>query len=301
MYWSKDDVDNLFSPELLRSLDLSRNQRNSLDELRHRDWGYRQNGSYQTDLNPLLNIGRLSNGSGNDNLETFLALLAIGVLIDQAQDTDRYYDYDYDYDYGVRIDDFLYLFFRILDMNQRRIFTVYFDHWYDDRYYYRTDYSRDHDSYRKELYREMEDRLRLSERQRREMEWTLSDLYSRQWDLERHYRELEKEYLHMSWNRSSSWNVDEHRRELLKIRRDSLATQMETRERFHSILDDQQRERFDAIQRNNDFRPLPQNSPKHLAVQEKPEPPVVKKKPAHPDDQKKPEPPVFKKPPQDDH
>ena len=98
------------------------------------------------------------------------------LLLSQSQDTDRYYDPGYGYDYGygpgrwVRIDDFLYLFFRILDMNQRYTFKIYFDRWYDD-YYYRPDRFRDyHYRYYREAMRDWDRRLHLSEKQRRDME-----------------------------------------------------------------------------------------------------------------------------------
>lgn len=251
LYWSREDVDSLFSSDLVRSLNLSRDQRNSLNDLRRRDWGRHTGDQYPRGLEALFDLGRLHGGSrvvierGNNNLETFLALLSIGILISQNQESDRYYYND------VRIDDFLYLFFRILDMNQRQTFRIYFDRWYDDRYYHRKDHYRDSDRYRWELPRELENRLRLSEKQRREIERSFRDLYYRQKDLDKRYRDKEKDYLHKSWERTSDREIEKYRRDLFKIRRDSFTPQREASDRFRSVLDDHQRTIFDSMKRKD--------------------------------------------------
>ena len=108
VYWAEEEVDSLFSPELMRALALTPSQRGSFQELRDRDWGYRPEHRYSGQLDALFGLGGMIRPGGprvviereNDNLRTFLALLAFGLLLSQAQDTDRYYDPGYGYDYG---------------------------------------------------------------------------------------------------------------------------------------------------------------------------------------------------------
>lgn len=72
---------------------------------------------------------------GDDDLEAFLAILSLGLVLSQGMGQGYGYGYD-DYGYGtmIQLDDFLYLF-QILDLAQRDTFAVYFDGWYDNRYY----------------------------------------------------------------------------------------------------------------------------------------------------------------------
>lgn len=253
VYWNRQDVDDLFSPDLVRSLHLTRDQRNSLDELRRRDWNDRPRDRYSRDLDVLLNLRRshggyrIEVGRENNNLQTFLTLLTIGVLISDAQDNDRYYDQ------GIRIDDFLYLFSRILDLNQRQTFRVYFDRWYDRRYYYNRDRRWDNDRYRWELSREMEYKLRLSQMQREKIKRELRYLYDRQKDRDRHYRDMEKDYLRKNWDRPSVRDFDEYRKRLIRVQRDRMTPQWEARDKFRSVLDDKQRRIFDSM-RDRDGR-----------------------------------------------
>lgn len=293
VYWAEEEVDSLFSPELMRALALTPSQRGSFQELRGRDWGYRPDQRYSGQLDALFGLGGMIRPGGprvviereNDNLRTFLALLAFGLLLSQSQDTDRYYDPGYGYDYGygpgrwVRIDDFLYLFFRILDMNQRYTFKIYFDRWYDD-YYYRPDRFRDyHYRYYREAMRDWDRRLHLSEKQRRDMERYYDDLYNRRWERERRYRDLEKDYLKRNWDRDSFRDIDRYRRDLLQRRQESLTPPRDSRDRFRSILDDGQRKTFDSLIRERD--------------RERPTPPKFQEKPAPPKFQEKPAPPKF--------
>jgi len=326
VYWSEEEVDSLFSPELMRTLALTPNQRNTLQELRGRDWGYRPDHRYSGQLDALFGLTRVIRPGGprvviereNDNLRTFMALLAFGILLSQAQDGDRYYDPGYGYDYGygygsgrwIRIDDFLYLFFRILDMNQRYTFRIYFDRWYDD-YYYRPDRFRsDYDRYYRETMRDWDRRLHLSEKQRREMDRYYRDLYSRRWDSEKRYRDLEKDYLKRNWDRGSFRDIDRFRRDLLERRQESLTPPRDSRDSFRSILDDKQRKTFDSMIRERENRqrdgerpatpsqqrPAPpkfQDKPTPPKFQDKPAPPKIQDKPAPPKIQDKPAPPKI--------
>ncbi len=326
VYWSEEEVDSLFSPDLMRTLNLSPSQRSSFQELRSRDWGYRPDHRYSRDLDDLFNLGRMTRPGGssrvvierrNDNFQTFLTLLTFGILLSQAQDNDRYYDYGYGYGYGqgqwIRVDDFLYLFFSILNMNQRRTFTVYFDRWYDD-YYYRRDYRRDYERYHWEMMRDWDRRLRLNEKQRRDMDRYFRDLYSRQWERDKRYRDLEKDYLRRNWDRNSFRDIDRYRHDLLKYRRESLEPPRDARDRFRTILDDQQRRTFDSMIREQAPRQLPntrpappkiqnnpgppkmQNNPGPPKIQNKPAPPKIQNNPGPPKIQNKPAPPLPKKP-----
>jgi len=309
VYWSEDEVNSLFSPDLMRTLNLTHSQRNAFQELRGRDWGYRPDHRYSRDLDALFSLGRVMRpgGSrvviergGSNDLDTFLAILAFGLLVSQAQDNDRYYDYDYGYGYGsgrwIRIDDFLYMFLRILDMNQRRTFTVYFDRWYDDYYYrrdYRRDYRRGYERYYWKMMRDWDRRLRLSEKQRRDMERYFRDLHNRQWEKDRRYRDLEKDYLRRSWDRDSFRDIDRYRRDLLKYRRESLEPPRDARDRFRTILDNQQRKTFDSMIREQAPRQLVNQRPAPPKFQNKPAPPKFQNKPAPPKFQDKPAPPKF--------
>jgi len=303
VYWSEEEVDSLFSPDLMRTLNLSPSQRSSFQELRSRDWGYRPDHRYSRDLDVLFNLGRMTRPGGssrvvierrNDNFQTFLTLLTFGILLSQAQDNDRYYDYGYGYGQGqwIRVDDFLYLFFNILNMNQRRTFTVYFDRWYDD-YYYRRDYRRDYERYHWEMMRDWDRRLRLNEKQRRDMDRYFRDLYSRQWERDKRYRDLEKDYLRRNWDRNSFRDIDRYRHDLLKYRRESLEPPRDARDRFRTILDDQQRRTFDSMIREQAPRQLPNTRPAPPKIQNNPGPPKMQNNPAPPKIQNKPAPPKI--------
>ena len=303
VYWSEEEVDSLFSPDLMRTLNLSPSQRSSFQELRSRDWGYRPDHRYSRDLDVLFNLGRMTRPGGssrvvierrNDNFQTFLTLLTFGILLSQAQDNDRYYDYGYGYGQGqwIRVDDFLYLFFSILNMNQRRTFTVYFDRWYDD-YYYRRDYRRDYERYHWEMMRDWDRRLRLNEKQRRDMDRYFRDLYSRQWERDKRYRDLEKDYLRRNWDRNSFRDIDRYRHDLLKYRRESLEPPRDARDRFRNILDDQQRKTFESMIREQAPRQLPNTRPAPPKIQNNPGPPKMQNNPAPPKIQNKPAPPKI--------
>jgi hypothetical protein len=269
----RGEIDSLLTPEVLDSLKLSRSQRDSLDELRRRDWdGDRDDRrddrrDWRRDrdrfdrwderdigrLFGLFDVGRrgydvrIERGD-DDNFRTFLALVALGLYISDAQD--GYYDYDY---YNMmRLDDFLYLFFRILDVNQRRTFTVHFDRWYDNRYIYRRYDRRDWDRW---FPRDWDRRLRLDDRQRRDMERVFRDMDDRRWEREKRYREKEKEYFRRSWEDRSGRDREEMRKKLYDARKDLRIPEREVRERVRPFLNDSQRRMLDQIQDNR--RPAP--------------------------------------------
>ena len=87
----------------------------------------------------------------DDGLEAFLAILSLGLMMSNRSPGYGYgypdpYPYGYGYPDGyyyggygydmIQLEDFLYLFYQILNLNQRQTFRVYFDRWYDDSYYY---------------------------------------------------------------------------------------------------------------------------------------------------------------------
>lgn len=259
----RGDIDSLLTPELLNSLNLTHNQRNSLEELRRRDWDDR--GENRRDdrrydnrfdrwdgrdfgrLFGLFDLGRRGYGTDvriergdDDNFRTFLALVALGLYFSQSQDGYG----DDDYYRMMRLDDFLYLFLRILDENQRETFIIRFDRWYDDRYI-----NRRYD-WRDERYRwfpkDWDRRLRLDDRQRRDMERVFRDLDDRYRDRERRYREMEKNYFRHSWEDRSGRDREEQRRRLFEYRQQLRVPENEIRERLRPILNESQRRFFDS-------------------------------------------------------
>ena len=92
LYWSRDEVSSLFSPELVRKLNLSSSQRSSLNGLLNRNWGYRSNDRYSSQLEALFRIGGLGSGSRvviqreNNNFQTFLNILPFETMISQTRD-----------------------------------------------------------------------------------------------------------------------------------------------------------------------------------------------------------------------
>lgn len=272
----RSDIDSLLTPEVLDSLNLTRSQRDSLDELRRRDWDDRRSDRRDDrrddrrndrrfdnrfdrwdgrDLGSLLglfDLGRRGYGydvrierGDDDNFRTFLALLALGLYFSESQD--RYYTDDY---YNMmRLDDFLYLFFRILDMDQRRTFSVHFDRWYDNRYLYRRDDRRDFDWYRR-LPGDWDRRLRLDDRQRKDMDRVFRDFDDRFRDRERRYREMEKDYFRRSWEDRSGRDREEQRKRLFEYRKELRVPDGEIRERLRPILNESQRKMFDSMFEN---------------------------------------------------
>lgn len=267
VYWSRGDVEDLLSPGLMRSLNLSRSQRSSLDDILQRNLG-RHDYRAPRGLPPLPHIRRPGGGrivieEKRDNLNTFVALLSLGIMLSRMQDDDRYYHDYYDY---IRIDDFLYMFFRILDMNQRRTFRIYFDRWYDDRYYSRPyrHYDYNYDRYRRDALRELERKLRLNDLQRRRFDRELREYYDRRREIDRHYRDVERDYLRKNFERPSRWNHEEQRRQLARLRREDFERNRKTTDRFRSFLDSRQREIFDSMRRDRDVfrRPGPVERPR---------------------------------------
>ncbi len=294
LYWSRDEVNSLFSPELVRTLNLSSSQRSSLNGLLNRNWSYRSNDRYSSQLEALFRMGGLGSGSRvviqreNNNLQTFLTILAFGAMVSQARDDRGYYDQ------GIRIDDLLYLFYQILDMDQRYCFKTCFDRWYEDRFYRSTDY-RGSDRYQWDTFKNLENRLRLSERQRLDMDRSMRDLYPRQAELEKRYRDLEKDYLKKNWERSSSQNFDRHREELLRARKESLDPRIEASERFRSVLNEQQRRTFDSLKNDIASRQPQWKTQASVGAGNNPPPVVVKQDKIHSVQQKKQVPAVVMK------
>lgn len=266
----RGEIDSLLSPEVLRSLNLSRSQRDSLDELRRRDWDDRRDDrkDYRRDdhrfddrfdrwdgrdLGRLFDLGRRGYGydvrierGDDDNFRTFLALLALGLYFSESQD--GYYDYDY---YNMmRLDDFLYLFFQILDLDQRRTFSVHFDRWYDNRYIYRRDDRRDYYDRDRWFPRDWDSRLRLDDRQRRDMDRVFRDMDDRYRDKERRYREMEKDYFKRSWEDRSGREREEQRKRLFDYRKELRVPEKEISERVRPILKEPQRKIFDSMLNN---------------------------------------------------
>lgn len=266
----REDIDSLLTPEVLNSLNLTRSQRDSLEELRRRDWDDRRDGredgrwenrrdDRHTDtryhrwedrdidrLFGLFDFGRrgydvrIERGD-DDNFRTFLALLALGLYFGQSQD-DYYYD---DYYRMMRLDDFLYLFLRILDADQRQTFIIRFDRWYDDRYINRRYDWRDRD-WERWVPRDWDRRLRLDDRQRRDMERVFRDLDDRYRDRERRYRDMEKNYFKHSWEDRSGRDREEQRRRLFEYRQQLRVPENEIRERLRPILNESQRRLLDS-------------------------------------------------------
>ncbi|MGC9373022.1 MAG: hypothetical protein ACP5DY_06840 [Thermovirgaceae bacterium] len=255
VYWSKEDVDDLLSPQILRSLSLNRRQRDSLEDLLRRDWGRGRDDRYR-DLDSLFGGSRLGGGRivierDNDNLDTILALLGFGILMNRINDDD-YYSRSY-----IRADDFLYYFFQILDLNQRYKFRIYFDRWYDDHYYRpnRDRYKRRPDDRDwRDWSRELERRLKLSERQRERLERELRDYYDSRRDRDRRYRDAERDYFRQNWERRDQRDFDEHRKRLERLRREENERDLRIRERFRSILDERQRRAFDSLRHDENHR-----------------------------------------------
>ena len=146
----------------------------------------------------------------------------------------------------MRLDDFLYLFFQILDLDQRRTFRIHFDRWYDNRYIYRRDDRRDYDRDRW-FPRDWDRRLRLDDRQRRDMDRVFRDMDDRYRDREKRYREMEKDYFKRSWEDRSGRDREEQRKRLFDYRKELRVPEREIRERIHPILKEPQRKIFDSM------------------------------------------------------
>ncbi len=123
----------------------------------------------------------------------------------------------------------------------------------------------------------------------------MRDLYSRQAELEKRYRDMEKEYLKKNWERSSSQNFDRHREELLRARKESLAPQIEARDRFRSVLNEQQKRTFDSLNNDMASRQPQHTSQTSVGAGNNPSPVVAKQDKIHSVQQKKQVPAVVMK------
>jgi len=226
---------------------------------------------------------------GDDGLEAFLAILSLGLMMSERNSGYGYgYPYPGPYGYGypdgyyyggygydmIQLEDFLYLFYQILNLDQRRTFRVHFDRWYDDSYYYpryhgRTNWDRhddrdgrhnDWDRYDNKRYgdrdgrynewerfgfpRDMDRRLKLDDRQRK-------DFDSRNRDGEKRYLEMERDYFKRSWDLPSQ-EREQQRKRLFDARKEFRIPDREISEKVTPILRDSQRKTFESFRRNTE-------------------------------------------------
>jgi len=320
------EIGKLFSPELMNALNLDSNQRNSFDELRRRGYGDRRDdgrdyrGVRRDDRFDSRSLGRLYDvidvgrrgyrGSyrfergDDDALEAFLAILSLGLSMSN-RNTGYGYDYPYPAPYGygypdgyyydgygydmIQLEDFLYLFYQILNLDQRRTFRVHFDRWYDDCYYYpryhgRVDWDRHdgrggrhedwdrhdgrdgrHEDWDRhdgrdgghkdwERYgfpRDMDRRLKLDDRQRNDFGRVFRDFDTRHRDGEKRYLEMERDYFKRSWDLPGQ-EREQQRKRLFDARNEFRIPDREIREKVGPILRDSQRKTFESFRRNTD-------------------------------------------------
>ena len=258
-------------------------------------------------LYDVIDIGRRGYGGsyrfergGDDGLEAFLAILSLGLMMSN-RNTGYGYDYPYPapypypYGYGypdgyyyggygydmIQLEDFLYLFYQILNLNQRQTFRVYFDRWYDNSYYYpryhgRYDWDRhdgrdgrhkDWDRYDNKRYgdrdgrhnewerfgfpRDMDKRLKLDDRQRKDFDRVFRDFDSRHRDGEKRYLEMERDYFKRSWDLPSQ-EREQQRKRLFDARKEFRIPDREIREKVTPILRDSQRKTFESFRKNTE-------------------------------------------------
>ena len=232
----------------------------------------------------------------DDGLEAFLAILSLGLMMSNRSPGYGYgypdpYPYGYGYPDGyyyggygydmIQLEDFLYLFYQILNLNQRQTFRVYFDRWYDDSYYYpryhgRYDWDRydgrdgrhkDWDRYDNKRYgdrdgrhnewerfgfpRDMDKRLKLDDRQRKDFDRVFRDFDSRHRDGEKRYLEMERDYFKRSWDLPSQ-EREQQRKRLFDARKEFRIPDREIREKVTPILRDSQRKTFESFRKNTD-------------------------------------------------
>ena len=158
---------------------------------------------------------------------------------------------------------------------------MYFDRWYDDSYYYpryhrRYDWDRhddrdgrhnDWDRYDNKRYgdrdgrhnewerfgfpRDMDKRLKLDDRQRKDFDRVFRDFDSRNRDGEKRYLEMERDYFKRSWDLPSQ-EREQQRKRLFDARKEFRIPDREIREKVAPILRDSQRKTFESFRKNTD-------------------------------------------------
>jgi hypothetical protein len=220
VYWTGRSVERLLSDDFLDDLNLSRRQRDAIEDLR-RDNRYDRRSDSMNDLEDILDV-----------------LLRGGII-----GSSRERDLDSDLDYLLRTDDdFLYRFYQVLDPDQRRIARNRIDRWYDE------DLSRGwHFGQRRwELSRELERRLQLSSSQRKEIDRILRRAEREIRNREKRVWEREREYFRNYWDPSSARSDSKYRRQLLDSRRDVWLMTKEVRTDIRRVLNSRQRRIFDS-------------------------------------------------------
>lgn len=220
LYWTGRSVERLLSEDFLDGLRLTPRQRQAIGDLR-RD-------------------GRFERRSEHlDDLKDILGLVIVGDLLDSRREGSL----ERDLDYLLRTDDdFLYRFYQILEPDQRRLAWERMGRWYDNGGNRGWHFGR----VRWELSRELERRLNLTNRQKKEIDRILRDAAEEMRDRERRLMRLEREYFRRNWEPFSARSEARFRRDLLDARRDALLMTRRVRERIRSVLDPRQRRIFDS-------------------------------------------------------
>ena len=220
VYWTGRSVERLLSDDFLDGLRLTPRQRDAIRDLR-RDERFERRSE------------RL------DDLKDIMGLVIIGDLLDSRRESSL----ERDLDYLLRTDDdFLYRFYQILDKDQRRIAWERMDRWYDGN----DDRGWHFGRVRWELSRDLERRLDLSKRQKREIDRILRDASREMRDREKRLMSLERDYFRRNWEPFSARSEAKYRRSLLDARRDYLTLSYKVKSRIRSVLDSRQRRVFDS-------------------------------------------------------
>lgn len=219
IYWTGRSVERLLSDDFLDDLDLSRRQRDAIEDLR-RDNRYDRRSDSMDDLGDILDV-----------------LLRGGII-----GSSRERDLDQDLDYLLRTDDdFLYRFYQVLDPSQRRIARDRIDRWYDEDGNRGWQFGQG----RWELSRELERRLQLSSSQKKEIDRILRKAEREIRNRENRLWEKEREYFRNYWDPSSARSDSKYRRQLLDSRRDVWLMTKEVRTDIRRVLNSRQRKIFD--------------------------------------------------------
>ena len=219
IYWTGRSVERLLSDDFLDDLDLSRRQRDAIEDLR-RDNRYDRRSDSMDDLGDILDV-----------------LLRGGII-----GSSRERDLDQDLDYLLRTDDdLLYRFYQVLDPSQRRIARDRIDRWYDEDGNRGWQFGQG----RWELSRELERRLQLSSSQKKEIDRILRKAEREIRNRENRLWEKEREYFRNYWDPSSARSDSKYRRQLLDSRRNVWLMTKEVRTDIRRVLNSRQRKIFD--------------------------------------------------------
>lgn len=220
VYWTGRSVERLLSDDFLDGLRLTSRQRDAIRDLRREERFERRS-------------ERL------DDLKDIMGLVIIGDLLDSRRESSL----ERDLDYLLRTDDdFLYRFYQILDKDQRRTAWERMDRWYNGN----GDRGWHFGRVRWELSRELERRLHLTNRQRKEIDRILRNASEEMREREKRLLKMERDYFRKNWEPFSARSEAKFRRDLLKARRDGLFLSNRVRERIRSVLDSRQRRIFDS-------------------------------------------------------